>query len=177
MTNGATYTPVRIVCNGLRAHGYLQNRRPFRKIKVRWRPLLLLDLADGVVGSLFTLSLIMLPHTPLTFAAALVGEYLFQAVAFSIQVGVMFETIGENNPLAATIFTVLSAATYVPITYMMIADGSGYSLGRIAGSFGTDAAISIAACAVVGFLLYRLTGNSFHLGPVAADALNPAVED
>ncbi len=127
------------------------------------RPLLLLYLADGVIGSLFTLSLIMLPHTPLAFLAALIGEYLFQSVAFSIQVGIMFETIGEDNPLAATIFTVLSAATYVPITYMMIADGGGYSFGKIAGSFGTDAAISITACALVGILLYRLSGNSFHL--------------
>ena len=141
------------------------------------RPLLFLYLADGIVGSLFTLSLIVLPHTALTFAAALVGEYLFQAVAFSIQVGVMFEAIGENNPLAATIFTVLSAATYVPITYMMIADGGGYFLGKIAGSFGTDAAISIAACVLVGFLLYRLSGNSFHLKAVATEALDPVVED
>ncbi len=72
----------------------------------------------------------------------------------------MFETIGEDNPLAATTFTVLSAATYVPITYMMIADGRGYSAGAIAGSFGTDAAISIASCLLVGLLLYRLNGKS-----------------
>lgn len=64
----------------------------------------------------------------------------------------MFETIGENSPLAATIFTVLSAATYLPIAYMMVADGRGYSLGGIAGSFGMDAAISIVSCLLVGFL-------------------------
>ncbi|MGA2576788.1 MAG: MFS transporter [Bryobacteraceae bacterium] len=128
------------------------------------RPLLFLYLVDGILGSLFTLSLILLPHTPVTFTLALAGEYLFQAFAFSIQVGIMFESIGENNPLAATAFTVLSAATYVPITYMMVADGSGYSIGGIAGSFGMDAAVSIASCVLVGFLLYRLSGNSFHLG-------------
>ena len=122
----------------------------------RWRSLILLYIIDGILGSSFTLSLIILPHTPLTFWLALIGQYFFQAIAFSIQVGIMFETIGEDNPLAATIFTVLSAATYVPITYMMIADGKGYSFGGLAGSFGTDAAISVASCALVGFLFSRL---------------------
>jgi PAT family beta-lactamase induction signal transducer AmpG len=126
-------------------------------------PLLFLYLADGILGSLFTLSLILLPHTPVTFTIALVGEYLFQAVAFSIQVGIMFEAIGQNNPLAATAFTILSASTYVPITYMMIADGSGYSLGGIGGSLGMDAAVSIVSCLVIGFLLYRLSGKTLRL--------------
>jgi MFS transporter, PAT family, beta-lactamase induction signal transducer AmpG len=97
------------------------------------------------LGGFFTLGLILLPHTPLTFSVALAGEYLFQAIAFSIQVGIMFETIGENNPLAATTFTILSAATYVPITYMMVADGNGYSLGGVAWSLGVDAT-SITTC-------------------------------
>jgi PAT family beta-lactamase induction signal transducer AmpG len=127
------------------------------------RSLLFLYLADGVLGSLFTLSLILLPHTPVTFTVALVGEYLFQAFAFSIQVGIMFETIGRDNPLAATAFTVLSAATYVPITYMMIADGSGYAMRGIAGSLGMDAAVSIVSCLLIGFLLFRLSGKTLRL--------------
>ena len=140
----------------------------------QWRPLILLYVIDGILGSSFTLSLIFLPHTPLTFWLALIGQYFFQAIAFSIQVGIMFETIGENNPLAATIFTVLSAATYVPITYMMVADGRGYSLGGLAGSFGMDSAISIVSCVLVGFLLYRLNGNSFQIRPSTTISLNVA---
>lgn len=135
----------------------------------QWRSLILLYVIDGILGSCFTLSLIFLPHTPLTFCIALIGQYFFQAVAFSIQVGIMFETIGENNPLAATIFTVLSASTYVPITYMMIADGRGYSLGGLGGSFTMDAAISIVSCLLVGFLLYRLNGNSFQIRVAAVE--------
>lgn len=91
----------------------------------RGRPLLLLYLIDGILGSAFTLTVILLPHTPAVFTFALVGEYLFQAIAFSIQVGIIFEVIGQNNPFAATIFTLLSASTYVPITYMMVVDGAG----------------------------------------------------
>jgi len=134
--------------------------------------LLLLYLADGVLGSLFTLSLILLPHRPSTFTLALVGEYFFQAIAFSTQVGIMFETIGENNPLAATTFTLLSAATYVPITYMMVVDGRGYSIGGIAGSLEMDAVISTASCLLIGFLLYRLSGKSFHLRVPAVERLD-----
>jgi PAT family beta-lactamase induction signal transducer AmpG len=125
-------------------------------IIARGRPLIRLYLADGILGSLFTLALIFMPHTPFTFILALVGEYLFQAVAFSIQVGIMFETIGEDNPLAATTFTVLSAATYVPITYMMVLDGRGYATGGIAGTLGMDAAISVASCLLVGLLISRI---------------------
>lgn len=139
----------------------------------KWRSLILLYVIDGILGSTFTLSLIFLPHTPLTYCLALVGEYFFQAIAFSIQVGIMFETIGENNPLAATIFTVLSAATYVPITYMVIADGKGYSLGGIADSLGMDAAISIVSCLLVGALLYKLNGNSFQIPQVAFSVSTP----
>jgi PAT family beta-lactamase induction signal transducer AmpG len=145
-------------------------------IIAKWQSLLLLYLADGVLGSVFTLSLIFLPHTPFTFTLALIGEYLFQAIAFSTQVGIMFETIGENNPLAATTFTLLSAATYVPITYMMVADGRGYLIGGIAGSLGMDAAISIASCLLVGFLLYRLGGRSFRLRVPAVELLDALAE-
>jgi PAT family beta-lactamase induction signal transducer AmpG len=129
----------------------------------RWGSLVLLYFADGVLGSLFTLSFIFLPHTPSTFALALAGEYFFQAIAFSIQVGIMFEVIGENNPLAATTFTLLSASTYVPITYMMLLDGKGYSIGGVTGSLAMDAGISTVSCVLIGLLLYKLTRRSFHV--------------
>jgi PAT family beta-lactamase induction signal transducer AmpG len=38
-------------------------------------------LLGGGVGSIFPLALILLPHTPATFAAALNGENVFQALA------------------------------------------------------------------------------------------------
>ena len=67
---------------------------------------------------------------------ALFGEFLFQAVSFSVQIGIVFEVIGPDNPLAATTFSFLTAATNIPVTYMMVADGHGYSARGIAGSFG-----------------------------------------
>ena len=53
--------------------------------------------ANGIVGCLFTLSLLMFPHTSLTFAVAVFGEFLSQAVAFSIQIGIVFEAIGPTT--------------------------------------------------------------------------------
>lgn len=118
-------------------------------------------LANGLLGCLFTLALILLPHAAWTFAVALFGEYLFQAVAFSLQIGIAFETIGRNNPLAATTFTFLSAATNVPVTYMMLVDGWGYSKGGVAGSLAMDGGIGIATCLLLGLVLYRLPGAVF----------------
>jgi MFS transporter, PAT family, beta-lactamase induction signal transducer AmpG len=111
--------------------------------------------ANGILGCLFTLTLVTLPHTSFTFALAVFGEYLFQAIAFSIQIGIVFQAIGPNNPLAATTFAFLTAATNVPITYLTAIDGHAYSMAGITGMLLTDAAIGIAACIAASILLGR----------------------
>ncbi len=123
-------------------------------------PLRFFYLANGVVGSLFTLGLIFLPHLTWTFALAVFGEFLFQAVAFSIQIGIVFDAIGPNNPLAATTFAFLTAATNIPVTYMMVADGRAYSAAGMVGAFSADASISIAACVVMGILLAKFSSKA-----------------
>ena len=50
----------------------------------RLLPLRFLYLCVGVAGALFTLGLILLPHSPTTFAVALIGENVFQALAITI---------------------------------------------------------------------------------------------
>jgi PAT family beta-lactamase induction signal transducer AmpG len=116
-------------------------------------------LANGILGCLFTLSLVVMPHTTSTFAMALFGEYLFQAVAFSIQIGIVFEAIGPNNPLAATTFSFLTAATNVPVTYVTLVDGRAYAKAGIAGTLFVDAAIGIVTCVVAGLVLARFDGR------------------
>ena len=73
-------------------------------VLARRAPLRFLYLGNGVLGALFTLLLIVFPRAPWTFLLALLGLYLFQAVSFSIQVGIVFEAIGPTNPLAAPRF-------------------------------------------------------------------------
>jgi PAT family beta-lactamase induction signal transducer AmpG len=120
-------------------------------------------LVNGILGSLFTLCLLLLPHHAWTFALAVFGEFLFQAIAFSIQIGIVFEVIGPDNPLAATTFSFLTAATNVPVTCMVVLDGHAYSIAGIAGSLSVDAAISIVTCLIAGLLMPR-----FDRKPLAA---------
>jgi len=129
-------------------------------------------LANGILGCLFTLSLVVMPHTTGTFAAALFGEYLFQAVAFSIQIGIVFEAIGADNPLAATTFSFLTAATNVPVTYVTLLDGRAYAKAGITGTLFVDAAIGIVTCLVAGTVLARMEAKR---AVVAAEAVT-AVE-
>ncbi|MES2219424.1 MAG: MFS transporter [Acidobacteriota bacterium] len=122
-------------------------------------------LANGIVGSIFTLSLLVLPHTTGTFALALFGEFFFQAVSFSIQIGIVFEAIGPDNPLAATTFSFLTAATNIPITYMMVADGHIYAIHGIAGSFTLDASICIVTCLLAWRLLSKFDRKPYRAEP------------
>src|SRR5450755_1658619 len=108
----------------------------------RLLPLRFLYLAIGVAGSIFTLALLLLPHTPATFAVALIGENVFQALAITASVAIAFDTIGRNNPLAATTYCLMVSAANVPITYMLFVDGSGYARHGVAGSYAADAGLS-----------------------------------
>jgi MFS transporter, PAT family, beta-lactamase induction signal transducer AmpG len=130
----------------------------------RRMPLRLLYLANGTIGGLFTLILVVLPHVPWTFVLALFGEFFFQAISYTGTVALAFETIGENNPLAATTFTFLIAATNVPVAYMLFVDGRAYGFGGVRGSFAADAVISIVVCLLIGFILSRLQGEVFGSG-------------
>jgi len=144
----------------------------FYPVIARRMPLRLLYLANGVAGGLFTFGLILLPHASWVFALALFGIFLFQAMSFAIQCGIIFETIGQDNPLAATTFTFLIGAVNVPLTYMMLIDGRAYTYGGVAGSFAADAGISIATCLVIGTVLYRLSGKAFGAGHPAMEPVH-----
>ena len=122
-------------------------------------PLRPVYLAIGIVGAIFTLSLLVLPRVPWTFGVAITGENLFQALAFSTANAIAFEVIGPDNPFAATLFTVLLAASNLPIVYMQFLDGRGYEWRGLTGAFLTDASISIAACAFLGWMLTRWYGT------------------
>ncbi len=143
----------------------------------RRMPLRLLYLANGAVGGVFTLILIALPHAPWTFVLALFGEFFFQAISYTGTVALAFETIGQNNPLAATTFTFLIAATNVPVAYMLYVDGRAYGFGGVRGSFAADAIISIVVCLLIGFILFRLQGEAFGSGVPVIDPLRPLLPE
>ena len=132
-------------------------------------PLRPVYLAIGVIGAVFTLSLLSLPRLPWSFAVAITGENLFQALAFATANAIAFEVIGPDNPFAATLFTVLLAANNLPITYMQFLDGKGYDWRGLTGALLTDASISVAACLLLGWMLFRWHARSTTIpSPIGA---------
>ncbi len=118
-----------------------------------------LYLAIGIAGALFTLSLLLLPHTPSTFAIAITGQNGFQALSYAAATAIAFETIGPANPLAATQFSLLMAASNLPISLMGFIDGRAYTWRGVTGSFAADAGISLIVCFLLLAALMILRRN------------------
>jgi PAT family beta-lactamase induction signal transducer AmpG len=110
----------------------------------------------GLVGAVFTLGMALLPHTPASFAIILIAENLFQSLAITISMAVIFDTIGRDNPLASTTFCFIGSAYGVPISYMLYVDAFGYTRGGIAGSLAIDAVAGIVASLLLGLMLVWL---------------------
>ncbi|NYF78165.1 MFS transporter [Granulicella arctica] len=128
-------------------------------VLARWVKALPLYLLIGTVGSLFTLSLQVLPKTPTTFAVAFLAENVMQALSFTAAVAICFATIGRDNPLAATQFSLLTSATVLPILYMAVVDGRAYSgfhsIRGLGGMYAIDGGLSLAACCVMAAVMWR----------------------
>jgi len=120
----------------------------------RWIKSLPLYLLIGTVGSLFTLTLLLLPRNPATFAVAFLGENVVQALSFTAAVAICFATIGRNNPLAATQFSLLTSATVIPILYMGVLDGRVYGGHGLARMYLMDGGLSLAACALMAAVMW-----------------------
>jgi len=126
----------------------------FRVVKAML-PLRPLYLLVGALGAVLTLAMIPLPHTPTAFALALVTENVFQGLAITISIAIAFDTIGAANPLAATTYCLIISAYNVPITYMLLVDGWGYSHGGVAGSYLADALAGLITSALMALVLLR----------------------
>jgi PAT family beta-lactamase induction signal transducer AmpG len=126
----------------------------------RLMPLRPLYLSVGIVGAFCTLGLILLPHTPASYAVILITENLFQSLAITTSIAVTFETIGRDNPLASTTFCVVASAYGVPISYMLYVDAFGFARGGITGSLAIDADTGILASVLLGLMLLWLARGS-----------------
>jgi PAT family beta-lactamase induction signal transducer AmpG len=120
----------------------------------RWIKSLPLYLLIGTIGSVFTLTLLLLPRSPATFAVAFLGENVVQALSFTAAVAICFATIGRNNPLAATQFSLLTSATVIPILYMGVLDGRVYGAHGLARMYLVDGGLSLAACALMATVMW-----------------------
>jgi PAT family beta-lactamase induction signal transducer AmpG len=95
------------------------------------------------------LALTLIPHTPTAFAIALIGQNAFQALAFTASTAIQFEAIGRHNPLSATAWCLMVSAYNIPISYMLLVDGSGYSWRGVTGSYLADGTVSLFACVLL----------------------------
>ena len=123
----------------------------------RLMPLRPLYLAVGAFGAMCTLLLILLPHTPASYAIILITENLFQSLAITTSFAIIFETVGRDNPLASTTFCFIGSAYGVPISYMLYVDAFGFARGGITGSFAIDAITGILASFLLGAMLLWLS--------------------
>ncbi len=125
----------------------------------RWIKPLPLYLTIGTIGSLFTLALLLLPRTPAAFAVAFMAENVVQALSFTSAVAICLATIGSDNPLAATQFSLLTSATVLPILYMGVLDGRAYAglagMHGLNGMYVWDGGLSLASCAVMALAMWR----------------------
>jgi PAT family beta-lactamase induction signal transducer AmpG len=126
----------------------------------RLLPLRPLYLAIGIVGSLTTLALILLPRTPTAYAIVLISQNLFQMLAITVSMAIIFDTIGRHNPLAATTFCIIGSAYGLPISYMLYVDSAGYTHAGIAGSLAFDATTGIIASLLLAAMLLYLSRKS-----------------
>ncbi|MBS0296044.1 MAG: MFS transporter [Proteobacteria bacterium] len=119
----------------------------------RRAPVRRLYLLVGIVGALFTLSLIVLPHTPALFAAAMIGQNVAQSAALSMVTVIALQSLGENNPFAATQFGLLNSASSLPIAYMQYLDGQAYGAGGLPLMYLADGGLGLGACLTMALLL------------------------
>ena len=130
----------------------------FRFIK-RALPLGFLYIGIGGLGSMFTLALTLLPRTPETFACALIGENIFQALAITCSVAIAFQTMGDHDPLASTIFCVMMSAFNIPIIYMLFVDAASYERYGVTGSFVVDSGVSMIAALTLAAVFLLIAGQ------------------
>jgi len=111
-----------------------------------------LYLAIGFVGAAFTLSLIIAPRTPTVFGIAITGQNIAQAAALATVNVVALQSLGKDNPFAATQFGLLFCASGLPITYMQFLAGHAYGVGGLRLMYLADGGLGIAACALMSGL-------------------------
>jgi PAT family beta-lactamase induction signal transducer AmpG len=127
------------------------------RVGARFRPRVFY-LVIGLVGAGFSFLLIGLPRTPALFGAALLGENIFQAAAFAVSNVIALNTLGVDNPLAATQFGLLFASSAVPLTYMQIIDGAAFTAHGLNGGLFADAALTACACVALALILRAFRG-------------------
>lgn len=135
----------------------------------RFVPLVFVYLGVGIVGSLSTLLLTILPHTPTTYVFAIIAQNIWQSAGLAAGTALILASLGKSNPLASTQFALLSAALATPVMYMQWLDGHVYGARGLTGLYLTDGGLDLACCMLlVGLVMIwsrRAANCSEQSGP------------
>ncbi|MGH7653167.1 MAG: hypothetical protein ACREN6_00760, partial [Gemmatimonadaceae bacterium] len=93
------------------------------------------------------------PRTPALFGIAMIGQNLAQCAALATVNVVALQSLGEDNPFAATQFGLITCASALPITYMQFIDGHVYGAGGLNLMYLADGGLGLLACALMAGLL------------------------
>jgi MFS transporter, PAT family, beta-lactamase induction signal transducer AmpG len=110
-------------------------------------------LGIGIVGALSTLSLIVLPHTPMVYTIGLVAQNVWQSSGLAAGTALILSSIGKDNPLASTQFAFLNAALATPLMVMQWLDGHAYGARGLTGLYLTDGGLDLASCLLMVALI------------------------
>ena len=124
-------------------------------------------IAVGGTGAALTLLNLILPHTPAVFVWAAVSQNVWQAAALAIVSVIALQSIGKDNPLAATQYALMSAAATGPITYMQWLDGHAYGAGKLTALYLTDGGLGMLGCALMAGM-FTLVGRRARLAQAPA---------
>jgi PAT family beta-lactamase induction signal transducer AmpG len=103
----------------------------------------------GATGAALTLLNLVLPHTTPVFVWAAITQNVWQAAALALVSVIALQSIGKDNPVAATQFGLLLGAASAPITYMQWLDGHAYGAAKLTGLYLTDGGMGVAACVLM----------------------------
>lgn len=110
----------------------------------------------GLFGAVFSIGLILSPHTLAMFVVGVLGYNFCQGMNYTAFSSLTFEIVGPGNPLAATQMGLLAASANLPISYMTALDGRAYAAHGLTGMLAVDAGMSVLTGIALLILLSRL---------------------
>jgi hypothetical protein len=119
----------------------------------------MLFVGSGVVAAFASLGMAFGPHSATVFAAGTSAYYLLAGINYSAASAVAFDIIGIDNPLSATQYAILIAASNLAIETVIKGDQWGYVHGTARGLLLTDAAFSLITGTLM-LAIIRLWGGS-----------------
>jgi hypothetical protein len=98
----------------------------------------------GLAAAIVTGAMMVAPRTFAVFAISRMFYSFLQGLNFTAFTAVLYGIVGKKNPLAGTQLALLTAASNLPISYMIALDGVGFAHYGIQGMLSVDTFVALA---------------------------------